>query len=74
MRKTIRSLWIVIPAIAIAGMTSVSVAQSNDSDSFNDSGPFSGDRGFVYTESSRHRLADHAQCPTDLALAVAEGK
>jgi 6-phosphogluconolactonase len=52
MRKTIRSLWIVIPAIAIAGMTSVSVAQSNDSDSFNDSGPFSGDRGFVYTESN----------------------
>lgn len=52
MRKTIRSLWIVIPAIAIAGMTSASVAQSNDSDSFNDSGPFSGDRGFVYTESN----------------------
>ena len=52
MRKTIRTLWIVIPAIAIAGMTSVSVAQSNDSDSFNDSGPFSGDRGFVYTESN----------------------
>ena len=52
MRKTIRSLWIVIPAIAIAGMTSVSMAQSNDSDPFNDSGPFSGDRGFVYTESN----------------------
>ena len=30
MRKTIRSLWIVIPAIAIAGMTSVSMAQSNE--------------------------------------------
>ena len=52
MRKTTRSLWIVIPAIAIAGMTSVSMAQSNDSDPFNDSGPFSGDRGFVYTESN----------------------
>src|ERR1700746_3187501 len=52
MRKTIRTLWIVIPAIAIAGMTSVSMAQSNDSDPFNDSGPFSGDRGFVYTESN----------------------
>ena len=52
MRKPTRSLWIVIPVIAIAGMTSVSVAQSNDSDSFNDSGPFSGDRGFVYTESN----------------------
>ena len=58
MRKTTRSLSIVIPAIAIAGMTSVSMAQSNDSgpfndsDSFNDSGPFSGDRGFVYTESN----------------------
>ena len=46
MRKTTRSLWIVIPAIAIAGITSVSMAQSNDS------GPFSGDRGFVYTESN----------------------
>ena len=52
MRKTIRTLWIVIPAIAIAGMTSVNMAQSNDSDPFNDSGPFSGDRGFVYTESN----------------------
>src|SRR5271163_2914474 len=52
MRKTTRSLSIVIPAIAIAGMTSVSMAQSNDSDPFNDSGPFSGDRGFVYTESN----------------------
>src|ERR1700751_4320445 len=52
MRKTVRSLSIVIPAIAIAGMTSVSMAQSNDSDPFNDSGPFSGDRGFVYTESN----------------------
>ena len=52
MRKTPRSLSIVIPAIAIAGMTSVSMAQSNDSDRFNDSGPFSGDRGFVYTESN----------------------
>ena len=51
MKKTTRSLWIVIPAIAIAGITSVSMAQSNDSD------PFSGDRprrraGFVYTESN----------------------
>jgi 6-phosphogluconolactonase (cycloisomerase 2 family) len=46
MRATTRSLWIVIPAIAIAGMTSVSMAQSNDS------GPFSGGRGFVYTESN----------------------
>ena len=46
MRKTTRSLWIVIPVIAIAGITSVSMAQSNDS------GPFSGDRGFVYTESN----------------------
>ena len=44
MRKTTRSVWIVIPAIAIAGMTSVSMAQSNDA------GPFSG--GFVYTESN----------------------
>jgi len=52
MRKTTRSLWIVIPVIAIAGMTSVSMAQSIDSDPFNDSGPFSGDRGFVYTESN----------------------
>jgi 6-phosphogluconolactonase len=52
MRKTTRSLRIVIPAIAIAGMTSVSMAQSNDSDPFNDSGPFSGDRGFVYTENN----------------------
>ena len=52
MRKTTRSLWIVIPVIAIAGMTSVSMAQSNDSDPFNDSGPFSGDRGFVYTETN----------------------
>src|ERR1700739_2591331 len=52
MRKSIRTLWIVIPAIAIAGMTSVSMAQSNDPDPFNDSGPFSGDRGFVYTESN----------------------
>ena len=52
MRKTTRSLWIVMPVIAIAGMTSVSMAQSNDSDPFNDSGPFSSDRGFVYTESN----------------------
>ena len=52
MRKTTRSLWIVIPAIAIAGMTSVSMAQSNNSDPFNNSGPFSGDRGFVYTETN----------------------
>ena len=44
MRKTTRSLWIVVPAIAIAGITSVSMAQSNDSR------PFS--RGFVYTESN----------------------
>jgi 6-phosphogluconolactonase (cycloisomerase 2 family) len=44
MRKTTRSLWIVVPAIAFAGITSVSMAQSNDSR------PFS--RGFVYTESN----------------------
>ena len=30
MRKPTRSLWIVIPVIAIAGMTSVSMAQSNE--------------------------------------------
>ena len=46
MRKTTRSLWVVIPVIATTGITSVSMAQSNDS------GPFSGDRGFVYTESN----------------------
>jgi 6-phosphogluconolactonase (cycloisomerase 2 family) len=44
MRKTTRCLWVVIPAIAIAGITSVSMAQSNDS------GRFRG--GFVYTESN----------------------
>ena len=30
MRKTTRSVWIVILVIAIAGMTSVSMAQSNE--------------------------------------------